>query len=620
MAINEGHMHVFVRSGEAVYKEARIEMSNTLHHEAPDIPITLQILSCVLAAAAADLRQTYSLPAPSGQGFSIGSSSAGFGSFGGGAGSFGGGAGSFGGGAGSIGGSQFSSSVVSCGQGQVRHVDGSCVTPQVTRNLFLYKVPSATPIIGPRPNVPPPRVEDNILFIQFPEELLSQEPIVVPPPQQRNVVYVLNKRPHHDHKVIHAPGPEQPAPEVYFVNYAEGENPSLPSGGDLQSALNTASEGGGELIGSSGGDLGGAVRDDGFVNIGSTSSVSAPSGVYGLSPNISARFRQSQESVVNKFADNASLVSKLADNASLVSKLADNASLVSKLADNASLVSKLADNASFISKLADNASLVSKLADNTSLILSCVLAAAAADLRQTYSLPAPSGQGFSIGSSSAGFGSIGGGAGSFGGGAGSFGGGAGSFGGGVGSFGGGAGSIGGSQFSSSVVSCGQGQVRHVDGSCVTPQVTRNLFLYKVPSATPIIGPRPNVPPPRVEDNILFIQYPEELLSQEPIVVPPPQQRNVVYVLNKRPHHDHKVIHAPGPEQPAPEVYFVNYAEGENPSLPSGGDLQSALNTASEGGGELIGSSGGSAGVPGGAITDGVSVPGVSAPSGVYGLP
>ncbi|XP_069156470.1 keratin, type I cytoskeletal 9-like, partial [Procambarus clarkii] len=588
------------------------------------IPITLQILSCVLAAAAADLRQTYSLPAPSGQGFSIGSSSAGFGSFGGGAGSFGGGAGSFGGGAGSfgggagsfgggagsIGGSQFSSSVVSCGQGQVRHVDGSCVTPQVTRNLFLYKVPSATPIIGPRPNVPPPRVEDNILFIQYPEELLSQEPIVVPPPQQRNVVYVLNKRPHHDHKVIHAPGPEQPAPEVYFVNYAEGENPSLPSGGDLQSALNTASEGGGELIGSSGGDLGGAVRDDGFVNIGSTSSVSAPSGVYG-------GWLKSATTVdiTIIIVDTTTFI-----NGDKVNKFADNASLVSKFADNASLVSKLADNASLVFKLADNASLVSKLADNTSLILSCVLAAAAADLRQTYSLPAPSGQGFSIGSSSAGFGSIGGGAGSFGGGAGSFGGGAGSFGGGVGSFGGGAGSIGGSQFSSSVVSCGQGQVRHVDGSCVTPQVTRNLFLYKVPSATPIIGPRPNVPPPRVEDNILLIQFPEELLSQEPIVVPPPQQRNVVYVLNKRPHHDHKVIHAPGPEQPAPEVYFVNYAEGENPSLPSGGDLQSALNTASEGGGELIGSSGGSAGVPGGAITDGVSVPGVSAPSGVYGLP
>nr|XP_045581431.1 pupal cuticle protein 36a-like [Procambarus clarkii] len=251
--------------------------------------VLLQVLSCMFAAAAAGLLQGYTLPVPHGH------SSAGLGTFGGGAGSFGGGAGSFGGGGGfgsgvgSFGGSQFSghsSSVVSCGQGQVRHVDGSCVTPQVTRNLFLYKVPSATPIIGPRPNVPPPRVEDNILFIQYPEELLSQEPIVVPPPQQRNVVYVLNKRPHHDHKVIHAPGPEQPAPEVYFVNYAEGENPSLPSGGDLQSALNTASEGGGELIGSSGIDgisgTGGITSSIGGVGGSVGGDISVPSGVYGL--------------------------------------------------------------------------------------------------------------------------------------------------------------------------------------------------------------------------------------------------------------------------------------------------------------------------------------------------
>nr|XP_053627678.1 uncharacterized protein LOC128685203 [Cherax quadricarinatus] len=243
------------------------------------------ILLCILAAAAAGSLQSYSLPTLS--------------AFGGNTGFSGGSAGFFRESTGSFGGSFSgpSHSVVSCGHGQVRHVDGSCVTPQVTRNLFLYKVPPATPIVAPRPNVPPPRVEDNILLIQYPEELLSQEPIVVPPPQQRNVVYVLNKRPHHDHKLIHAPGPEQPAPEVYFVNYAEGENPTLPSGGDLQSALSTASEGGGELIGSSGDGVSGIVGGGGasggassFVSSGSVSDfskgtisigVSAPSGLYG---------------------------------------------------------------------------------------------------------------------------------------------------------------------------------------------------------------------------------------------------------------------------------------------------------------------------------------------------
>ncbi|XP_053627679.2 uncharacterized protein [Cherax quadricarinatus] len=253
----------------------------------------LLILLCMIAAITEGLPQGYSLPAPSGPGF-VGSSSADFGSFGGNAITFGGSSGSFGGSTGSFSGSVsgHSHSVVSCGHGQVRHVDGSCITPQVTRNLFLYKVPPATPIVAPRPNVPPPRVEDNILLIQFPEELLGQEPIVVPPPQQRNVVYVLNKRPHHDHKLIHAPGPEQPAPEVYFVNYAEGENPALPSGGDLQSALKTASEGGGELIGSSGssagvsGIVGGGVSGGttGFAggDISGSSGSSAPSSLYGV--------------------------------------------------------------------------------------------------------------------------------------------------------------------------------------------------------------------------------------------------------------------------------------------------------------------------------------------------
>lgn len=151
--------------------------------------------------------------------------------------------------------------------------------------------------------------------------------------------------------------------------------------------------------------------------------------------------------------------------------------------------------------------------------------------------------------------------------------------------------------------CGSGQVRHVDGRCVTPRVNRRVFLYDVPHNIAPAGPPPFVPEPTVETNILFIRTPEGGLGPEPIVVPPPQQRHVVYVLNKQSQQDQRVIEVPAPPASNPEVYFVNYADGENPTLPSGVDLQTALNAASQGGGQVIG---GGAGVVGGGFGGGFS--------------
>ncbi|XP_053627902.1 uncharacterized protein [Cherax quadricarinatus] len=159
--------------------------------------------------------------------------------------------------------------------------------------------------------------------------------------------------------------------------------------------------------------------------------------------------------------------------------------------------------------------------------------------------------------------------------------------------------------------CGPEQIRNVDGSCVTPQVTRNLYVFNAPPAPPIIGPRPYVPPPRVEHNILFIRSPDIVPGPEPIVVPPPQQKNVLYVLSKRPQYDQKVIHVPAPEQGSPQVYYVNYSPGDNPTLPTGGDLNSALRSATDGGGEVVSNTGGSYG--GGA-------PPIPQPSPLYSLP
>jgi hypothetical protein len=72
-------------------------------------------------------------------------------------------------------------------------------------------------------------------------------------------VYVLSKRPEAiGQQLIEVPG-QLEEPEVFFVNYNEGENPVLPGGIDLQTAL-SQSAGAGRIIDASGGaGLGGGV-------------------------------------------------------------------------------------------------------------------------------------------------------------------------------------------------------------------------------------------------------------------------------------------------------------------------------------------------------------------------
>ncbi|XP_069993172.1 uncharacterized protein [Penaeus vannamei] len=147
-----------------------------------------------------------------------------------------------------------------CSNGQVLHVDGRCVTPRVNRRVFLYDVPRTPTPTGPPPFIPAPTVETNLLFIRTPEGGQGPDPIIVPPPHQEHVVYILNKQSEDGQKVIEVPAPPPSDPEVYFVNYAEGENPTLPSGVDLQTALNAASAGSGQVVGSSKGFGNGGVN------------------------------------------------------------------------------------------------------------------------------------------------------------------------------------------------------------------------------------------------------------------------------------------------------------------------------------------------------------------------
>ncbi|XP_063593900.1 zinc finger protein 282-like [Penaeus indicus] len=177
----------------------------------------LLVFSLALVAATSAAPQGYDLPTPSGPSYNIGS----------------------------------------CGEGQVRHVDGSCVTPQVKSRVYLYDVPANVGEVNKPDYIPEPKVERNIIFVRLPDDAEGPQPIVVPPPKQEHVVYVLNKQSEQDQQVIEVPAPPPSNPEVFFVNYAEGENPTLPSGVDLHTALNSASQGNGQVVGGGGGNGGG---------------------------------------------------------------------------------------------------------------------------------------------------------------------------------------------------------------------------------------------------------------------------------------------------------------------------------------------------------------------------
>ncbi|XP_042887322.1 ATP-dependent RNA helicase A-like, partial [Penaeus japonicus] len=142
-----------------------------------------------------------------------------------------------------------------CNAGEILHVDGSCVVPIISRNVFVYDAPEQPEEESDQSqNIPPPRVNHNIVFVRVPGKGAAPEPIVVPPPRQQNIVYVLNKDDGGGgQQVIEVPAPPPSNPEVYFVNYAEGDNPQLPSGVDLQTALQAAANGGGAGNGASGG-------------------------------------------------------------------------------------------------------------------------------------------------------------------------------------------------------------------------------------------------------------------------------------------------------------------------------------------------------------------------------
>merc|ERR1719369_1267859 len=128
-----------------------------------------------------------------------------------------------------------------CNGDEVRNVLGECVLPEISRNIFVYAAPKAVPS-GPRqsPALPKPEVHYNFVFVKTADPLEQDDPIIVPPPQQKTLVYVLSKKQvQGGDEIIQAPHFPAPRPEVFYVNYGEGDNPQLPGGVDLQTALSS---------------------------------------------------------------------------------------------------------------------------------------------------------------------------------------------------------------------------------------------------------------------------------------------------------------------------------------------------------------------------------------------
>ncbi|XP_047487200.1 pupal cuticle protein 36-like [Penaeus chinensis] len=166
-----------------------------------------------------------------------------------------------------------------CQEGEVLHVDGTCVTPEVTRKVFVFNVPEQERPVGPAPSIPPPAVDHNILFVRLPEEAPAPDPIVLPPPRQNNIVYVLNKQEEQAQRVIEVPAQPQADPEIYFVNYQDGDNPTLPLGVDLETALSSAAAAGGQVLGVDG--AGGEAGFGGAAGFGGVGGLGGASGIVG---------------------------------------------------------------------------------------------------------------------------------------------------------------------------------------------------------------------------------------------------------------------------------------------------------------------------------------------------
>lgn len=125
-----------------------------------------------------------------------------------------------------------------CGEGEEQNIYGKCVEPEISQNLFLFRAPDYKVPWEKAYYEHKPKINVNLVFIRSPSyKDEKRKPIVVPPPKQQTLVYLLSKKPDgYKQDIIEVPL-DQARPEVFFVDYKEGDNPLLPGGIDLQTAL-----------------------------------------------------------------------------------------------------------------------------------------------------------------------------------------------------------------------------------------------------------------------------------------------------------------------------------------------------------------------------------------------
>ena len=168
----------------------------------------------------------------------------------------GGGGGVGGGGGGGGSGYGGNGSGVTCSGNQIPDANGICVDPEVLQNVFVYNSPSTPPPYVPRPYIPKPKLEVDVVYVRTPEQPETPEPIVIPPPQKRTLVYVLTKNGETEQRVIEVPAGPGQTPQVFYVNYDEGDNPVVGGGLTLQEVLSQQGQQG-QLIGGNGSGNGG---------------------------------------------------------------------------------------------------------------------------------------------------------------------------------------------------------------------------------------------------------------------------------------------------------------------------------------------------------------------------
>lgn len=127
-----------------------------------------------------------------------------------------------------------------CKEGEIRHEDGSCVSDVISGKVFLFDAPEqpAKPA-GPPPYIPPPKVNQIVLFIRLPEQGQGSDPIIVPPPRQDITVFLLKANGQESQPVVEVSLPSLTKPGVYYVDF--GDNVTIPSGLYLQTAVSVIS-------------------------------------------------------------------------------------------------------------------------------------------------------------------------------------------------------------------------------------------------------------------------------------------------------------------------------------------------------------------------------------------